>query len=549
MIGPADTIWFWIIIVAYLAMLAVFGIISRRKTKTITDFMVASRSIGPVLLALSYGATYFSAVLFIGSPGNTWALGEQWIWITFTNLIFGTFFAFLILGNRTRRMSNKLGAITLPELIAERYQDKRYIRQTSGLILGVFLTIYLVSVFIGMAVLLQVLFPGFAYAFQVAVILCGIVSIAYLVIGGSHGAIMSDLVESIIMLVGVVGIVVGGLVAVGGIAGMNANIVADLANNGVADAFAADNAAWFIFPNLMSIPMIGMSLVTAFGTWGSPQMSTRFFTSKNRKSVRYGLLIACIWVAVVSFCAWFSGAVARGLSPTSTADLKAWLSLLCGGDPATMAKWTEYVIPWALTNPNTIYPLWFTALFLGSVLAASLTTGEKLIIVGSGSLIRDFWQKGVGRSRNMSDESALKWTRMFIGVIIVVAMLLTFLRPAFILDLCMWAWACLNAFTLVPFIAGLYWKGGTKRAAFLSGVIALAVSILWFFCFYPKWSPGLGLPLIPGIFTKTTYIHEFIISQAVAIPAFFIISFFDKKKPDKTFLEDLFKYVKENTND
>jgi SSS family solute:Na+ symporter len=552
MVTVTDTIWFWLVFVIYLAMLAVFGVISKRKTKTITDWMVASRGIGPVLLALSYGATYFSAVLFIGSPGNTWNAGEQWMWITLTNVIFGTFVAFLLLGNRSRRMSMKLGALTLPELIAERYQDKRYIRQTSGLVLGVFLTVYLVSVFIGMSVLLVVLFPGFEYAFQIGVIVIGIVSVSYIVIGGSHGAILSDLVESMIMLVGVVGIVIGGLLAVGGIAGMNANILADIANNGangIAEPFLSDPAAWFLFPNLLSMPMIGMALVTAFGTWGSPQMSTRFFTSKNRKAVRYGLIIVCIWVAVVSFCAWFSGAVARGLAPDSTQQLQSWLQTSVPG--ADMAKWTEYVIPWALTQSG-YFPVWFAALFLASVLAASLTTGEKLIIVASGSITRDFWQKGVRRDKNISDETTLKWTKVFVGVIILAAILLTLARPAFILDLCMWAWSCLNAFTLVPFVAGLYWKGGTKRAAFISGIIALVVSILWFFCFYPKWTPIGGVqvfPLIPGIFTKLTYIHEFIISQAVAIPAFFIISLLDRKKPDKTFLDDLFKYVKEDTND
>lgn len=540
MYAVTDTIWFWLVMVLYLAMLMIFGYVSRKKTKTITDWMVASRGIGPVLLALSYGATYFSAVLIIGSPGNTWNLGEQWLYITFTNLIFGTFVAFLMLGNRSRRMSQKLGAITLPELIAERYQDKSYIRQTSGLILGVFLTIYLVSVYIGMSVLLTVLFPGFEFAFQIAVILCGVVTVSYLVIGGSHGAILSDVVESMIMLVAVVGLVIGGIAIAGGLAQMNANIAADVAT--APGPLHATPELWFLFPNTVSMPMIGMAMVTAFGTWGSPQMSTRFFTAKSRKSIRYGMLIACVWVFVVSFCAWFSGAVARGLSPNSSAELASWVTSI--GAPS--AKAIEYVIPWALVN---YFPIWFAAIFLAGVLAASLTTGEKLIIVASGSITRDFWQKGIMRHKNISDEKTLTWTRIFVVIIIVAAILLTLTRPAFILDLCMWAWSCLNAFTLVPYVSGLYWKGGTKRAAFISGIIALVVSILWFFLFYPKWTAGMGLPLFPGVFTATTYIHEFIISQAVAIPAFFIISYFDKNKPDKAFLEDLYKYVKEDTND
>ncbi len=551
----SGTFWFWFAFIAYLVVLGVIGWISHRKTKTITDFLVASRGIGTVLLGLSYGVTYFSAVLLVGCPGLTWYLGEQWMWVTLLNVFFGTFVAFLILGNRTRRMSKKLGALTLPELIAERYQDDKYIRPTAGIVLAVFQTIYLVSIFIGLSVLLQVLFPGFPYAFHIAVVLCGIVTAAYLIVGGSHSAIMSDMIESIIMLVGVVGITIAGLIVVGGLSNMNANILADIANNqatGFPDPFSSDPAAMFIFPNIVSMTMIGMALVTTFGIWGSPQSNTRFFTSKDRKSIRNGMIIAVIWVFIVSFCAWFNGAVGRGLAADSTEQLTTWVQSI-GGD---MTKWREYVMPWLLADKQ-ILPLWFTALFLAAVTAASLTTGEKIIIVASGSITRDFWQKGIAKDKDISDEKTLKWTRIWIVLIIAIAILLTFSRPSFILDLCMFSWASLNAFTLIPYVAGLFWKGGTRRAALWSGIIAMFVAVFWFiFC-------RGGITGIPAIFgdiplwttanmgvITTGSIHEFIISQLVAIPSFFIISIFDKKnKPDKQFLDGLFEYIKEDTNE
>ncbi|MHA1229187.1 MAG: sodium:solute symporter family transporter [Candidatus Helarchaeota archaeon] len=355
-----STIWFWVAFAVYLAILAIIGYISHRKTKTITDFLVASRGIGTVLLGLSYGVTYFSAVLLVGCPGLTWLLGNQWTLVTLMNLAFGTFAAFLILGNKSRRMSKKLGALTLPELIAERYQDKKLIRPTAGLVIAVFQTIYLVSIFMGLSTLLQVLFPGVAYAFQIAVILCGVITCLYLIIGGSHSAILSDLVESIIMIVGVVGITIGGIISVGGLANMNANIIADI--NAQGGYFGADPEIWYLFPNIMSMSMIGMAFVTTFGTWGSPQMATRFFTSKDRKSIRYGMVISCIWVFIVSFCAWFNGAVGRGLSPNSTVELQNWAASF----GATGNEWREYVMPWMLVEQN-ILPLAFTALFLAAV--------------------------------------------------------------------------------------------------------------------------------------------------------------------------------------
>ncbi len=576
--GTGDMILFWVVFVAYLAGLALIGVYSKKKTKSIQDFMVANRSIGAVLTGLSYGATYFSAVLFIGCPGLTWNLGSQWVLVTLMNMAFGTIGAFALLGNRTRRMSGYLGALTMPEMLAKRYQDNKLLRPTAGIVLAVFQTIYLVSIFTGLALLLVILFPGTGQAaYIIAVCLCGGITAIYLIIGGSHSAITSDLMESLLMLFGMLTLVLAGLYAAGGLTGLNANILLDIQAQGATgvpagtgNPFLSTPDAWFLFPNALSMSMIGMGLVTTFGTWGSPQMSTRFFAAKSRKSIRYGMIIAALWVFVVSFCSWFAGYVGRGqlIAGGATAALKdfaaanplPWTAFVAGTN--VPANWYEYAMPWLLTQGN-IMPLWISALFLAGTAAASLTTGEKLILVASSAVSRDFYQQGVAIKKNVSDEKTLKITRITIVAIVVIAVIVAVNPPATILDLCMFSWASLNAFTLIPLVSGLYWKGGTRRAALISGIIALTVAVAWFICFYPKWAPINGqaiLPLfkpatLPNIITTPWFsakpgdIHEFIVSQAVAIPSFFIISKLDKKKPDKEFLDKLFVYIKQDTDE
>nr|MDO8114968.1 hypothetical protein [Candidatus Sigynarchaeota archaeon] len=565
----ADTIVFWITFAAYLAMLALIGVYSKKKTKSIQDFMVANRSIGAVLTGLSYGATYFSAVLFIGCPGLTWMTGSQWMLVTLMNLSFGTFAAFVLLGNRTRRLSMHLGALTMPEMLAKRYQDDKLLRPTAGIVLAVFQTIYLVSIFTGLSLLLQIMFPGTGKgAYYIACILCGVITAIYLIIGGSHSAILSDLIESMMMLFAMLTIVLAGVAAAGGLGGLNANIYTDIAL-GPDTIFQSNPDAWFLFPNAVSMSMIGMGLVTTFGTWGSPQMSTRFFAAKNRRSIRYGMIIACLWVFAVSFCSWFAGYVGRGQAIVggSTLSLRTFATTLNGG--TLPANWYEYTMPWLLSEANII-PLWMAALFLAGTTAASLTTGEKLILVAGSAIARDFYQQGIAAKKNISDEKTLKITRISILAIVGIAVLMAIFPPAMVLDLCMFSWASLNAFTLVPLIAGLYWKGGTKRAALISGLIALGVAITWFMMFNPKWTT-YGLPFIaykpstviypgqpvqipilitPWFSAKPGDIHEFIVSQLVAIPAFFIISKIDKKgKPDRAFLDGIFKFMTANVEE
>ena len=576
-ITATDSVIFLCVFIAYIVMLALFGWYGKKKTKTIDDFMVANRGIGAVLTGLSYGATYFSAVLFIGCPGLTWANGSQWVYVTLLNTTFGTVGAFLLLGNRTRRMSKKLGALTMPEMLAKRYQDDKLLRPVSGIVLAVFQSIYLVSVFTGLSMLIQIMFPGTGgMAYILAVIVCGAVTAAYLIVGGSHSAIVSDLVESLIMLSGMLIVVLAGVVAAGGLVGLNANIYKDLllsassAHKTAQDTiFATNPDAWFLFPNMLSMSMIGMAMVTTFGTWGSPQMRTRFFAAKDRRSIRYGMLVAALWVFVVSFSSWFAGYVGRGQTIVggATESLKNF-AIATKGTGALPANWYEYAMPWMMSESGVI-PIWFAALFLAATTAASLTTGEKLILVASSAIARDFWQQGIAKNKNVTDEKTLKLTRICIIFIVAFSVIMAMAQPAMILDLCMFSWASLNAFTLIPFIAGLYWKGGTKRAVMISGIIALAVAVLWFVLFNPKWTTP-GLPLIaykpttvsyPGQPVQTTLfttpwfsakpgdIHEFLVSQAIAIPAFFIISKLDKKKPDLAHLNAIFEYLKEETNE
>jgi len=393
-INPADTVIFWIAFIVYLVVLAFIGYYSKRKTKTIADFMVANRTIGSILTGLSYGVTYFSAVLLIGCPGLTWMLGSQWMIVTLLNLAFGTFAAFILLGERTRKMSQKLEALTLPELIAKRYQDEKLIRPIAGIVIAVFQSIYLVSIYTGLAILLQIMFPGFELAYILAVILCGGITALYLIMGGSHSAILSDLIESIVMLLGLVVIIAAGIWAAGGLVGLNDNIYADMAAAGASSLagppesyFAANPDAWFLFPNLLSMSMIGMALVTTFGTWGSPQMSTRFFATKDRKSIRYGMLISCLWVFVVSFCAWFAGYVGRGQLVTggATESLKNF-AMTYSGTSTPPANWYEYTMPWLIAEQEVI-PIWLAALTLMPTLWTPTVTMDPSINYSGHNLV------------------------------------------------------------------------------------------------------------------------------------------------------------------
>ena len=99
-----------IVILIYLFITAFLGYLGYKKTKTSTDYLVAGRQIHPLVMALSYGATFISTSAIIGFGGAAGQLGMGLLWLTFLNIFVGIFIAFIMFGKRTRKMGHNLEA-------------------------------------------------------------------------------------------------------------------------------------------------------------------------------------------------------------------------------------------------------------------------------------------------------------------------------------------------------------------------------------------------------------------------------------------------------
>ncbi|NMA66535.1 MAG: sodium:solute symporter, partial [Clostridiaceae bacterium] len=145
-------------IVAYVIVIASIGLLSISKVKGVSDFFLGGRSVNPWMSAFSYGTAYFSAVLFIGYAGKIgWTFGLSAFWVAAGNTLIGSFLAWHILGSRTREMTNRLNASTMPEFIGMRYQSK-YLKIATAIIIFVFLIPYSASVYKGLSYLFEQVF-------------------------------------------------------------------------------------------------------------------------------------------------------------------------------------------------------------------------------------------------------------------------------------------------------------------------------------------------------------------------------------------------------
>ena len=109
----------------YAIIMILVGCLSYGKSKTLDKFLIGGRNIGPWATAFSYGTTYFSAVVFVGYAGqHGWNIGIGSIWIGIGNAILGCLLSWLLFANRTRKMTKRLDAKTMPEFFKKRYSSK-----------------------------------------------------------------------------------------------------------------------------------------------------------------------------------------------------------------------------------------------------------------------------------------------------------------------------------------------------------------------------------------------------------------------------------------
>ena len=195
-----------------LGMLAI-GLVSYKKANSVNGFLLGGRKIGPWMSAFAYGTSYFSAVIFIGYAGKTgWQIGLGGAMIGIGNALLGSLLAWLVLAKRTRAMTHKLNAKTMPEFFASRF-DSRPLKAVAACIIFIFLVPYSASVYMGLGYLLDAVLPGIRYEY--CMLFIAVVTALYLCLlytsfaSGNHvhffaadRAVYSKLCDGILMLTG-----------------------------------------------------------------------------------------------------------------------------------------------------------------------------------------------------------------------------------------------------------------------------------------------------------------------------------------------------------
>ncbi len=447
----------------YAIAMAVIGCISYGKSKTLDGFLVGGRSVGAWATAFAYGTTYFSAVVFVGYAGqHGWNIGVGAIWIGIGNAVLGCLLSWLLLANRTRKMTKHLDAKTMPEFFGKRY-DSKGIKILSAFVIFIFLVPYSAAVYKGLGSLFSAIFPGVATWVWMLILAC--LTALYLVIGGYIATAYTNLVQGVVMIVGVVLLVAAVLShdSVGGIVGLFENLSSftslpddpNPTTGAQLTSVFGGSAFKFLCFNIM---------LTSFGTWGLPQMIGKFYAIKDTAAIKRGTVISTIFCFVIGCGAYLIGATSR---------------LILGG--RLPEGGVDAIIPSVLMEVlgNGKLGLVLLAIIMILLLSASMSTLVAVVLTSASAVSVDLIP--AIRKKPTKPETQMLLTRSFCLAFVACSFIFATQNIPIIVNLMSFSWGVVSGCFIGPYTWGLFSKKTTKIGAYagmISGLLTIGITTL-----------------------------------------------------------------------
>lgn len=431
---------------AYLLATVAIGLwASTRGKGTEEDYFLAGRGLSALAMALSAVSSGRSAWLVVGASGLAWQAGLSALWV-FPGYIAAEALMFVTLGPRLRKRTAEVGAITIPEALeglalgpdGRTGSSGLPIRQVGAVVICAFLLTYVSAQLGAGATTLGAIF-AIDGATGGLLITAGIV-LVYTLLGGYRAVVVTDVVQALFMLFGMV---VLPLLAVASLGGFGA----------LADALRA------IDPELLAwqhgaLGLLG-GLAIGLGSFGNPHILVRHMSLRDPGEARRAMVFGTTWNVVMAAGALVMGLAGRALYPSTEAML---------------GEGREYLYATLAQDMSSRYLFaGFVGILLATLFAAIMSTCDSQLLVIASSFVRDFKKRGAARKGIVA-------SRVAVLVTLLAAVSLNYGDISLVNDLVLLSWGALGA-ALGPAVLALVYDARTSDRGVLAGVLVGAGTV------------------------------------------------------------------------
>ncbi|MCQ2604034.1 MAG: sodium:solute symporter [Spirochaetia bacterium] len=481
-----------VMIIAFFSVMMIIGVRTKKHASDVNGFVLGSRSVGPWLSAFAYGTSYFSAVIFVGYAGQFgWNFGIASTWIGLGNAFIGSLLAWLVLGRRTRIMTNHIASKTMPDFFGARF-DSPALKIAASVITFLFLIPYTASLYNGLSRLFSMAFSGIDYS--VCVIVMAVLTGTYVILGGYMATALNDFIQGIVMLGGIVAVIAAVLCDNGGL------------TSAIETLATGSNGGWqyasFLGPD--PVFLLFVVILTSLGTWGLPQMVGKFYAIKNEEAVKKGTVVSTFFAIIVAGGCYFLGGFGRLY------------------DVNVAAEGFDVIIPTMLL---TLSP-YIIGIVIVLVLSASMSTLSSLVLTSSSTITLDFLNPL--NKNQMSEKKKMLTIRLFIVVFIVISAVIAIMQAKnknmFIAQMMGVSWGALAGAFLAPFMYGLYFKGTSRAAVAVSFIWGTGLEIIQLLISMKMISVA-GSPLLSFVFRNSLYSGVFaMVGGLIIVPVVSVLT-------------------------
>lgn len=424
-----------------------------KGAKTNEEFVIGGKRFGGVALALSERATGESAWLLLGLTGHAYAEGIGSVWVAL-GCVVGILFIWQVMAKRLRRETERTGAMTVSGLITGRFPGAgRTISLLSACIIVFFFLFYIAAQFSGSGKVLQ---KTFGLDPMWGVIIGSVVVIAYCMMGGFIAVVVTDVFQSILMILT---LVVFPVIAL---------FIAEINHIHLIRSVGEAGTVYFSMTEgktgLAALLFILSGLSWAFGYTGQPQLLTRMMAIRNDRDVSKAKWVASVWTLLA-----YTGAILIGLFGIAFVS-----NGIVGNGEEKLAGDAEKILPvMVVTLVNPI----LAGFLLSGVISAMMSTASTELTVSSASLGEDV----IGKIRRfLMDNRQKLWLNKILTLAIgAAAFILAITMTDTVYSLVSYAWSGIGSSFGPALLLILFWKKVSRAGVYASLVCGTAGTILW----------------------------------------------------------------------